>query len=349
MIKITQTLFILLIAIVISSCGESSPYPILDSGAGIDFRSGGDPIEWLDNYRVIYKGYSGPKPPPNKEGGWSPVDWGLFIWDTRTNETKRYADGGKVCYHDGYIYYPVKSREPATREFHVYAWMEGPFGKETYHQAKYRRGEKPPYEKLWRNPFSCRLSPVPEDTKGTIYMLLDEGDYIDRSGTHMGEESFVFHSKKKGIRKELPLPVRTTYKTIYVPFDGRYFMYTIFPGSSLEPCRIGQCQIAWWIDKEGNTEKVFLPFDKNKLDWDELLPVSKGYLLIQHAPLPLGGGYLVSLNGRIQTVLNGYIENPAVSPNGCKVAFTHYRNIEELRAGTRRRPTLKMIDFCSKD
>ena len=102
----------------------------------------------------------------------------------------------------------------------------------------------------------------------------------------------------------------------------------------------------WWVDREGNTEKILLHLDKNKAAWDLIVPVKAGYFLIQHAPQPLGGGYLVGGDNQTQLVLKGHIKNPAVSPDGCKAAFTHFRTIEDLVAGTQHRPTLKMIDFC---
>ena len=61
------------------------------------------------------------------------------------------------------------------------------------------------------------------------------------------------------------------------------------------------------------------------------------------------GGYLLKDDTFIKTI-DGDIESPAVSPDGCKVAFSHvlYHDADIASSNDPTLRTLKIIDFCQR-
>ena len=342
MIKITQTLFILLIAIVISSCGESSPYPILESGVkpGNSYR-----ILWLDNERVLFFGT------PKQSKNLTKPEWvgkeGLYIWNIREKSIKQYKAGYYVpgCYHEGYILYSAPLRGKALDKYrkdagtHVRAphW-EGMFGEETYrtHYNDYL-GEKPS-EQLVRSKVDCRLY---QNAPGM--MLQGRNEYIEAQGEHSEDIELYFHADQLGIRKKLPIKPKDLFGgggIRFYPFQNRYLTHG---PSSRESCRQGKCMPVWWISREGDTEKILLPVTSLPSNLSLIRPIKIGYFVVSLSVSSGKGG------GRCQAkrIIEGFVRNAAVSPDGCKVAFNHYKKTERRDALFAEQIKLKVINFCS--
>ncbi len=61
------------------------------------------------------------------------------------------------------------------------------------------------------------------------------------------------------------------------------------------------------------------------------------------------GGYLLTEGNMIQKLISGYLKGEIVSPNGCKIAFTHYPYLDATLVADPARITLKMINFCTEE
>jgi hypothetical protein len=128
------------------------PFPILDSGFFAEAAAHPSRLYWLDNDRVIFSG--DPLETGRKErraGRWPKGR--IHIWNVRTGEITYYGEGiSQPCYSDGFVYYLTQT------DADVYAYKEGPFGKEVEvrkpgHGTPRKEGEPTPF----RSVIDCRL------------------------------------------------------------------------------------------------------------------------------------------------------------------------------------------------
>lgn len=116
----------------------------------------------------------------------------------------------------------------------------------------------------------------------------------------------------------------------------------------------------WLLKPNGTVTKVFESTGKpwERMGWGEFSLTRKGLFLSgghgDYGSVGTRGGYLLKPGGESPTrLIEGFVRNEAVSPDGCKVAFVHvlhsqagadsFRALLAGKPGTR---TLQMIDLC---
>lgn len=107
----------------------------------------------------------------------------------------------------------------------------------------------------------------------------------------------------------------------------------------------------WWLTSEGKTTEIQIPFSPflESSASRGFLAVKDGIFAWSHAIAPRGGpgdagGYLFQ-EGTIRKLITGMLHRPAISQDGCKVAFVHDPEFPTDQAN-RSTVKVKVIDLC---
>lgn len=329
--------------------GESaSPYPIIDSGVWATNSFPGD-VYWLDNERVLFLGSEQGKSVSKEHEA-------VAVWDTKKNSvTVQKRNISSLCYRNGIVLLGQKIDNPAGGPW-KYRFFRGPLGKEQ------------PYEKDPKDlpdPLNCRTVKTNvghERGHGGRYLIEGHG-YIDLGDKHASPRMnppVVFLKKGDSQGLALPFGVRQVERIDYVDFKGAYFLYGWFfdpsTGVVKSPWPNSTPHPAWWLTPEGTVTEVMIPPGSwNAGGSVRFDPTKKGMTITYHGGFKsyndpgAQGVYLVQENGDTQKIITGFAIRVGISPDGCKIAFSHAPNLESDRRPTdKNRRTLKMIDLCSK-
>lgn len=306
---------------------KSIHYSLRDTGHTFSIlHSTIQPIFWLDEYRILYRGYE----PGSKEIASGQVrsasKLGVYVLDIRTNQVTRHADlFGNLCYRDGFIRYFVRS-DP---KLQTQVWREGKFGEEKeviYEGRPNIRGQR-------ISGLTCRdyLGGVYGDYKGRRIPLLDQHGVIEYE-----------QRKEPGSKEELPPRWLSNdgSKQVILPFTAialspswiRYYefaqVYTIgylAPKDSSSKWSESSQHSIYLLSPAGKVSVIEVsggPWSKQRLVTFALtragVLVYGGELRRYKDPGTLGI-YLVS--GNVSRKLSsGLLHGIGVSPGGCRVA-----------------------------
>ncbi|MDN5871110.1 MAG: hypothetical protein L0H73_10395 [Nitrococcus sp.] len=321
----------------VTGCSGPS-YPVLDSGHAA-FE---DEIVWLDNYRVLFRGFEGELATTAKRKG-------LYIWDTRTNQVTWYGKGGgHLCYYEGYVYYGFYNGAQTTKEYpYLDSWKEGPFGKEEYHIHRYKSGGGISRNNaLKRSHVDCRLH---------RHEVVDQGFWIPLR-EHDGPLVIHMNDRKVIYRGQL-LPVSSVYSLDFtdIRFVSRKDAYFLQQGAGVG--RIGWdenggCLPVYWLHPDGGVQDVCVPhgpWSQNGID--AVTPTRRG-LVLQDSEMDSDRNwetalYLVEKKNVWHRLIRGRVGRTVASPDGCRIAFTHYLDTEIMSPDVPGNRTVKMMDLCS--
>ncbi len=329
--------------------GESaSPYPIRDSGVWASTNWSGD-VYWLDNERVLFLGSEHGKLVAQEHQA-------LLVWDTTKHSiTMLKQNISWLCYRNGVVLLSQKIDNPAGGPS-KYRFFRGPLGEE----QPYEQDSKDIPDRL-----NCRVVKInTADGKRPPGRYLLEGDgYLGRDKKQPFDQRANLPAMYfKGEESEgilLPFGVRQVESIEYYDFKKAYFLYgwfydakiggvtTLWPKNLPHP--------VWWLTREGSTIEVLIPSGP----WNAgggvfFTPSQRGVLVTYQGGVKSArdpgtqGVYLVQENGETKRLIAGFVIRVGVSPNGCKLVFSHAPNAESDRPNDKNRRTLKMIDLCSK-
>lgn len=318
-----------------------SPYPVIDSGVWADAVHS-PTIFWLDNNRVIFKGTAATQ----KADAYKKTE--LRIWDIAKNKITSYAatTKGIACYIDGTIFY----------------WIQGDrVGKDRYRYGKLEQEKEmvlADNKKTHIDTMNCRIYDVDtlvKERKGrAVRALLDRHGYLDlgplRGIESMNNTPITYYHQ--GNSRGIALPIRRKSAEIvrYYSFKDAYFIHRIVGGAWAD-----KAEATWWLSPKGEVTEVDIPHGP----WIHgghvgFYPTRKGIFIVYHGGNKsnkdpgFSGGYLIQ-DSAAPKLIDGHIQDPAVSPNGCKIAFAHYPYLDASRIDDPGRITLKMIDLCMEE
>lgn len=347
----------------ISACESEPPlsYPVVET----KFAAADRKVYWLDNNRILFLGFvSGKK--PTRTGDELQARRALFIWNVETNEIKKYRDVKQLaCFARGEIRYDLKSESTWIdgEEYRIARRLQGPLGKEelttTTFPKDLRKRKKVEYGKNYFNQFECRNFKRPDSMADRIMIPLRlEHGYLDfgvGAGTKDDFELLGTLVKPTGVRVETELPYKAISREFkYYPFRQSYFGMrgTAMPFLDWD---INNCKPAWWLWPDGRSKQICIPYGP----WStptlnvSAHPTRRGIFLRRYDPKSMysvgknSGGYLLYENGEWEKVMNGLIEDVAVSPDGCRIGFIHLKNLEARRIGGAGMVTIRVIDVCA--
>jgi hypothetical protein len=321
------------------------PFPILDSGY---FAEGvGVPrLHWLDNDRVIFSG--DPLEDGRKErraGRWPKGR--IHIWNVRTGEVSYYGEGiSPPCYFDGFVYYLTRT-DPD-----VYAYKEGPFGKEVEvrkpgYETPRKDGEPIPF----RSVIDCRLYsprdfPGPEPRNHWTRPLRPGHGHLVIDGIGGPPRPVILLRPSNASPVVLPLNGDEIHgdRIQYAPWADAYLLYS--RQQRRNPAGTKPKYLAprvMLMSPSGTITELPLP-DR---DWfaasTGFVYTRVGLILWSHAGRAGGIGhaglYLVG-DDVLRQLTKGFLWAIGVSPDGCTLAAALKKDLADVAP-------LRAIDLCA--
>lgn len=335
-----------LLAMIVSpqlAWGElAPPYPIVDSGVWATNGYPGD-MYWFDNERVLFLG-SGTSTPIGQDDTW------LLIWNTKTNTVTKYKQHVlDFCFYDGVIQYRTVAREPETGK-RTWTFYRGKFNEELVDQTADRKEDK----------LNCRyISVWPTFTQGKTHRILHELDgylVLDQAATNVKFENYPLLYLKAKDKQAIALPFHRyeADQVAYAPFARAYFLYPLSyfkDGTHIVSWPPNIPLITWWLSPQGNVEKGEIPLGPWTKGGLRIYPTKEGVFLVnRHSRSDRdpgeAGGYLIQ-GATVKKLISGVLTDiSAVSPDGCRIAFSHAPSQNSDRFDAKNHRRLKMIDIC---
>ena len=325
---------------------------VIDSGRDAAVRAAPG---WVDATRLVFVGlepeyadYPVPNPPRH-----------IYVWHVDHGEVVRHAEGRRLCVAPGRVRYLARVVEGRDTSGHYYRYSvmrEGPLGAE---RRAFRIGEgAPPIDAsrvepapVHHNRHDCeaqvRTHPttgrevVPlKRTHGRFELTAPRGAPLHRTA----ERDVVFVAADGGHR-EIQMPPSIAEDFIWLPGEQRYFAYRF-------GCRAGQSPDArlttFRFDPiTGHVEDRCLSIPDGplaELDF-RIHPVRDGYVAVVTEHVRRRGHLFLVARGtnRAVEIARGFVPSVAVSPDGCRVAFSHG---PFPGATSSSRIFMKLVDVC---
>ena len=339
--------FLLIISLYGCTSNENetkSLYPIIDSGMPATGDSLRSDIAWLDDEHILF--VAG-KPVTSDE------DPALTIWEIGKGFERYKSNVSGICFSQGRIWYAAYTSRLHTKK--NVTIFQGPFRQEI------------PVDQSGAHYFdrlNCRyLDERPVDKEGHDLMsLLDEHGYLDLAPTENNinsTSSVLFY--KKGMTDPIKMPFTindiNSSRIQYYPFKQAYLIFgrhknqnALIKQKSLEGAKP---QLLWWLYPNGKVEQVSIPPGPWLLGGSTFLRATKegffiaylgGYKSITRSS---GQGAYFIQDDEIIKVIDGPVIAPTVSPDGCRVAYSHVPSWEQV-ISKKSQWTLNIINFCNK-
>ena len=334
---------------------EESKFPwVVDPGQKVVWGS----LGWLNNDRVAFVG--------EETEGKSVTGNRLRVWNTRTGEiTDHQTDVVSLCANErvfGYFHVPRVLPDDWPRFYRKPFWLYGGWHRGRFPVA--RRMELPKelsdaalcivkkecqnretvrmavqiLETSYTDFTNCRVRKVGLDLFWSIPLRDGDGELL--TGTlpkTVPANSTNFRFRKPGAADsmELPIPVIQVYPVVtFYPFKGAYFLHRNQEVGKAEKDsgKLPAPWPAWWLWPDGRVERLDVP---RGLD-GPAYPTKLGLLQVHYSSSKREeemGVYLFLPKGPVEVlpyVFRGPYGPPVVSPNGCKVAFRHYKKLRML-------------------
>jgi hypothetical protein len=344
---------------------EAFPHPVWNSAL---YPQGRTHFYWVDDNTILFRASSGPKP-----SSWAdsrPRESHLYLW--RLGEAPRphgadpAAASAGYCGSGGVIRYRQERTDPASGKRIAY-FLKGEPGQES---------EQPPRVSMGRED----LESQPQGD----WNLIERGSCEPYYDLSMRDRTWVidpdrqyrldFGPKRRrheddhpvtliradGDRVELPIKSNQVkaYCTHFHRFDGAFLVWDCLGAGandqSREQWRQTNCWEVWRVEPpDGRTEKICIPHGAWATFTIKLVPTKIGLLFkAPNAPTkyhrdPGPNGLYRLRNGTAERMLAGLMDDPVVSPSGCKVALSYSPNRFATLAGTPDSPSIIAIDVCA--
>lgn len=296
-------------------------------------------ISWLGNDRLVFDG--------RPAGGDSPG--GLYLWDLQGAPRRLLERSLGAC---------------VTADL-IRAHTTGADGKA--HRVALRPPDfkpvplpEPPKIKgpTYFDRYTCTVRPVPARLRNHYWspLAFDDG-YLDfgaekrafgRGRSALWLASSLDRYMDTGIRLKRPFMVESV-KSIY---DGKYLVYESSDAASVIVDWRGSGSFRIW---RINVDRRAYPIDVPIGPWTSrgvsFLPVRPGLIVVSRefsgSHLPLGAGaYLRRDGGGVFRLERGFVQEPIIAPNGCRLAYIFkWRLDQDLAAGANR---VVVVDVCKE-
>jgi hypothetical protein len=321
------------------------PFPILDSGYFAEAAGHPTRLYWLDNDRVIFSG--DPLEDGRKErraGRWPKGR--IHIWNVRTGEVSYYGEGiSQPCYFDGFVYYLTRT-DPD-----VYAYKEGPFGKEVEvrkpgYETPRKDGDPIPF----RSVIDCRLyfpHDFPEPGSHWTRPLRPGHGHLVISGIGGSPRPAILLRAGNASPVVLPLDGDEIHddRIQYAPWADVYLLYSNLvqrrnPEGTRPTYSMPRVVL---MSPSGKVTELSVPNREWLATGKGFVYTRAGLVLWSDKTRPGGLGYaglyLVS-DDALRQLVKGYLWAIGVSPDGCTLAAALKKDTSDVAP-------LRAIDLCA--
>ncbi|MEF8754991.1 MAG: hypothetical protein V5B60_13815 [Accumulibacter sp.] len=304
----------------------------------------GDYLEWLDDKRIIFTA--------NTQRGSRANS--LYRWDIPDAVTMIATATRKICF-DGKILYAI-----------------GTFGQTTLQRIRLTPPDFSSY---------TVLPSTDHDSQGTYF---DDQQCLNRAiPTSLLDRSWVRLAPPDGYLDFGPIqfqsaPVRVAIVsddgldrretdlllnapilpivTKFLPKHAYFFHSLNFTPEEKTRWRSGGFINSWFISRDGFFESVKIPSGRWAFNDGTILivPARSGFVIVAHGFSKTGepgsaGAYYLRSQTESQQLVSGFVKNPKVSPNGCRLAFVSGESAELLFKTTKTSSrSLIVIDLCEE-
>ena len=274
----------------------------------------------------------------------SVVDFHVQIWNVQTGVVRTLRDFGpdhpSVCFNDGSVLLRVRARDGTYHAYH------GALGHIVEDDPK--RG----FSAIFCRPLN-ELPRRPAWMEGRALAWLGKANegFLDFGETTRALENLQVRLYRLGSDKDegivLPFGSRQIkHRLDYYAFRDAFFVDSSFfrnpPGPDVQ-------YPVYWLFRDGRSEKILdIPYGTWRTGIP--VPVRHGVIAISHHfnarnahDLLDAGMYLITRRGPTW-LLKAWIDEVAVSSDGCRVAFAY----AEVATGRRGRSILRAIDLCKE-
>lgn len=300
-------------------------------------------IYWLGNDRLLFRGFDQAIKP-----GTGSDKKGLYLWDLKGPARLLLANSQDLC---------VAGKE-------VQVGVEG----KVLTQLRWLRLRLPDFRPeplpqppelgdFWHfDPARCQARVTPEYFRGRHWDPLPDGagylDYgLSEDRPRLNQPVYYWDRNLRrrqdtGIRMDLPPSVRLEESK----FDNSYLVYPLSRGiiKVRQWERDGSLRI-WRIQSDLKSEKIEVPYGPWVGSFFRFLPSRQGLIITNNDFSPGGkprqaGAYLMASQGKSQQLERGFVQDPVVSSDGCRLAYAYqFRLDADIKDGGKR---LVVVDLC---
>jgi len=181
----------------------------------------------------------------------------------------------------------------------------------------------------------------------------------DEAAANVKFENYPILYYKSANQETIPLPFRRyeADRVNYYTFRQAYFLYPasyFTQGTHLTPWPQHVPLYIWWLFPDGKIDKIEIPLEAWAKGGLTFYPTLEGVFVInKHSRSDRdpgnAGGYLVQ-GTTVKKLVSGVLTDvSAVSPDGCRIVFSHAPSQDADRFDAKNHRRLKMIDICVKE
>jgi len=334
------------VSLLIGCVSLSADYPARDSERQLSNLSR---LYWVDDQRLVFAGFNGRE--VVRGDGYRVRLQSIYLWDTQTGKVDDLGETGtEVCYANGYLAY--RAWESGNAGTELGDVMGGPLGSPAKVDAS-MTGRPLDYQTC--KPHAEAL--IPDWTKGKKVWRLKSGDFFIL-GDEKDERNTPVTFHPNGARQGVVMPFRSREfffpGVTYYEFKGAYFIvgeYFVtdlsnsWGGFNKHPWPTGMPIPVWWLYPDGRVEEIKLPTEARFAAMSAIFPARTGIYYVSLDFPRSEGLYRVSSESIARRILSGWIENYAISPDGCRIAVNH--NDHDKYDGKRGLGTAKAVNICA--
>lgn len=325
-----------------------SPYKVIDTGYwNADLTTLAEPL-WLDNERISFTSTESLTP------GKGPTR--VKVWNMTTGKIVSTDLERLQCVREGQVVFIKK--DPSSEQWLYY---RGPLENAKKHPAP-APGMRMDnvYDCDWVPMENYSNKPLPHRFKlrGENYVeILEERTKLlgyeknnrDRrrekeTGDLGVKGKIVYHRAANDPGREMP-----PYSWDGITYSEFLDAYTV--GKNYYDPKEPETHSFWILQRNGDLKEIPYPtLHEGQL---ELYPLKLGYLVeFRNDPIdadPFVNGLYLMQGEQMQRLIAGSILGVQVSPDGCKVAFSHAKKVEDRFWLPKPKNTVKLINFCQEN
>ncbi len=331
----------LIILLTQSTLADSEPVKSIQmASSGIEI---GEDVTWLDDNRIVFTGYQRQPRIPTS----------IYLWEIPDRITLLFESARGYCF-DGETLYATRKTPKGHERFLV---RESGLARV---RPVYTTPASGP---IYWDRYMCMRRTIPSLLVGRTWSRLKPGDgYLDFGPVNGFDEPIRVRllSEDGRSRRDINWVLAQPMLPAVMPVRHRdaYLVYD----ANLRPAerkmwRDQGRKAIWLVSASGRVEELSVTVGPWLTNGGSILfaLVRPGALVISQGFDPDGtpgaaGAYLVRPDGRSQRLASGLVDSPAVSPDGCRVAYAFQSHMGPGPSKRGETPTrsLTITDLCSK-
>lgn len=295
-------------------------------------------IEWLDDQRLVFTGFS------HEQLGIS-----IFRWDMPNQVERIFENSKRFCFDRKNLYVIGRDHSKELKRFII---------SPPQYSSYVPLGNIPAdLEPSFFDEKTCTEKKIPKALSGHVWAALNEGHgYLDFGPLQPTGDpirlTIVGADGESRTDTSLLLKKPILPSVIYLPHKSTYFIQNInLSPEDRQQWRENGYIHTWMIKDNGSIDTKNIPSGKWVSDGGNIIILSAkdGFVIVsqgfeRNGTSETAGAYYIYQDGRSQQLISGFVDNPRISPDGCKLAFAFQKNFDlETNGRVAINPSRKLI------